>query len=434
KLKVLRLRNVEVGEAEAEEFCKALGLNDTITKLEIQALAHALKSNRTVTHVDLSNNWIRDECTKALADALNLNPTVIRIDLADNEIRGKGAKADEEEVDLSSLKLAPDLRDAVTEHMPKLRELYQALPARLREPEDETDAPMTLTNFLSIVQPSRLQSFLRELNTVKIEASVLRDLDSAMLGDLIQSPAQFLQNREEAGAWYLAAVWAFAAARRSPLLRAGKTTTLRRLKGEQPRADEISTFGVDIWAGEAGTDLNPTWKESETLLYDYTAEQFLHKDRKPRQAPAIKRASSMSSMKTPQNRSISDYSDKHREMPLASARPSIRRTVDKDYAVKGDGQTMMATKKGEPLVARSIGDWLVKKVADAAKNSSEEDPALQLRLQCWDLPGQEVYALCNLLYFQKRGIYVVFCDTSLDMEAGWFPRLLLTFHRLSQRM
>jgi len=228
KLKVLRLRNVEVGEAEAEEFCKVglpcregaclrkscfqeLGLNDTITKLEIQvaeshqercsalweALADALKSNCTVTHVDLSNNWIRDECAKALADALKSNPTIIRIDLAGNAIRGKGVKADEEEVDLSSLKLAPDLRDAVTEHMPKLRELYKALPARLREPEDETDAPMTLTNFLSIVQPSRLQSFLRELNTVKIEASVLRDLDSAMLGDLIQSPAQFLQNREE---------------------------------------------------------------------------------------------------------------------------------------------------------------------------------------------------------------------------------------------
>ena len=150
----------------------------------------------------------------------------------------------------------------------------------------------------------------------------------------------------------------------------------------------------------------------------------------------------MSSMKTPQNRSISDYSDKHREMPLASARPSIRRAVparddepdQKDYAVKGDGHNMTATKKGEPLVARPIGDWLVKKLADAAKNSSEEDAALQPRLQCWDLPGQEVYALCNLLYFQKRGIYVVFCDTSLDMEAGLFPRLTLTFHRLCQRM
>ncbi|CAE7295795.1 NLRC3, partial [Symbiodinium sp. KB8] len=464
KLKVLRLRNVEVGEAEAEEFCKELGLNDTITKLEIQvaeshqercsalweALADALKSNCTVTHVDLSNNWIRDECAKALADALKSNPTIIRIDLAGNAIRGKGVKADEEEVDLSSLKLAPDLRDAVTEHMPKLRELYKALPARLREPEDETDAPMTLTNFLSIVQPSRLQSFLRELNTVKIEASVLRDLDSAMLGDLIQSPAQFLQNREEERARRELGTWQQSGHSPLPVVRlyfvgqgrAGKTTTLRRLKGEQPRADEISTFGVDIWAGEAGTDLNPTWKESETLLYDYTAEQFLHKDRKPRQAPAIKRAGSMSSMKTPQNRSISDYSDKHREMPLASARPSIRRAVparddepdQKDYAVKGDGHNMTATKKGEPLVARPIGDWLVKKLADAAKNSSEEDAALQPRLQCWDLPGQEVYALCNLLYFQKRGIYVVFCDTSLDMEAGLFPRLTLTFHRLCQRM
>ena len=106
-------------------------------------------------------------------------------------------KADEEEVDLSSLKLAPDVWDSVTEHMPKLRELYKALPAHLRKPGDQTEEPMTLTDFLSIVRPSDFQSFLRELDTVKIEASVLGDLDSTMLNDLIQSPAQFLQNREE---------------------------------------------------------------------------------------------------------------------------------------------------------------------------------------------------------------------------------------------
>ncbi|CAE7216294.1 NLRC3 [Symbiodinium sp. CCMP2456] len=393
--------------------------------------------------------------------------------------------ADEEEVDLSSLKLAPDQRDAVMEHLPKLRELYRALPARLREPEDETEAPMTLTNFLSIVQPSHFQSFLRELDTLKIEASVLGDLDSAMLGDLIQSPAQFLQNREEERARRELGTWQQSGHAPMPVVRlyfvgqgrAGKTTTLRRLKGEQPRADEISTFGVDIWAGEAGKDLNSTWKESKTLLYDHTAVLCLRKDRKRKTEPVTRKKSlwqgspikRASSMKTPRNRSISEYSEKHREMSPASAKPSIPGALpacddepdQKDYAVKGDGQNMTATKKGvgfedissaqeqtptidfrdeapssfcgsiyeeepepelpkdkgEPLVARPIDDWLVKKVA--AKNSSEEDPALQPRLQCWDLPGQEEYALCNLLYFQKRGIYVVFCDTSLDIEEAW---------------
>ncbi|CAE7670685.1 Nlrc3, partial [Symbiodinium necroappetens] len=93
KLKVLRLDNTEVGEAEAEEFCKALGLNDTITKLEIRALADALKSNCTITHVNLYRNDIRGESAKALAHALNSNRTVIRVDLSGNNIGDEGAKA-----------------------------------------------------------------------------------------------------------------------------------------------------------------------------------------------------------------------------------------------------------------------------------------------------------------------------------------------------
>ncbi|CAE7941950.1 NLRC3, partial [Symbiodinium necroappetens] len=108
KLKVLRLRNIEVGEAEAEEFCKALGLNDTITKLEIRdafahrarcsalwkALADALKSNNcTVTHVNLESNDIGDEGAKALADALKSNCTVTHVNLEFNMIGGQGAKA-----------------------------------------------------------------------------------------------------------------------------------------------------------------------------------------------------------------------------------------------------------------------------------------------------------------------------------------------------
>eukprot|EP00439_Symbiodinium_sp_Y106_P059479 s1829_g8.t1 len=108
KLKVLRLRKIEVGEAEAKEFGKALALNDTITELEIKvaephrrdgylalwkALADGLKSNRTVTHIDLGYNRIGVEGAKALADGLKSNRTVTHIDLKINEIRDDGAKA-----------------------------------------------------------------------------------------------------------------------------------------------------------------------------------------------------------------------------------------------------------------------------------------------------------------------------------------------------
>ena len=198
-----------------------------------------------------------------------------------------------------------------------------------------------------------------------------------------------------------------------------------------------------------------------TSLYDDTAVQCMRKDRRVKTEPArwqkslgqnspLVRAFSARSCRL---WSISEYFDKHREMPpqaspeevqeatsIPGALPTSDDELDqKDNAAKGDGQNMTATKKnvsfeesspaqeqtpkdkGEPLEARPIGELLVKKVADVAKNFSEEDPALQPRLQCWDLPGQEEYALCNLLYFQKRGIYVVFCDTSLDIEAGHFP-------------
>ena len=37
--------------------------------------------------------------------------------------------------------------------------------------------------------------------------------------------------------------------------RAGKTTTLRRLKGESFRDDEPSTHGLDVWAGQVEADL-----------------------------------------------------------------------------------------------------------------------------------------------------------------------------------
>ncbi|CAE7882240.1 NLRC3, partial [Symbiodinium microadriaticum] len=106
KLQVLRLINIEVGEAEAE-FGKALGLNDTITKLEIQvarshrnrcsalwkALANALKSNCTLTHVYFESNKIGDEGAKALADALKSNCTVTYVNLRGSEIGDQGAKA-----------------------------------------------------------------------------------------------------------------------------------------------------------------------------------------------------------------------------------------------------------------------------------------------------------------------------------------------------
>ena len=44
--------------------------------------------------------------------------------------------------------------------------------------------------------------------------------------------------------------------------RAGKTTTLRRLKGESFRDDEPSTHGLDVWAGQVEADLQADLKKT----------------------------------------------------------------------------------------------------------------------------------------------------------------------------
>ena len=55
--------------------------------------------------------------------------------------------------------------------------------------------------------------------------------------------------------------------------RAGKTTTLRRLKGESFRHDEPSTHGLDVWAGQVEADLQadlkqtPPWKRWKESMH-----------------------------------------------------------------------------------------------------------------------------------------------------------------------
>ena len=64
------------------------------------------------------------------------------------------------------------------------------------------------------------------------------------------------------------------------------------------------------------------------------------------------------------------------------------------------------------------------------------DQGLKIRLQCWDCPGQQEYALLNQLYF-AQGIYVVVCDMSQDPREttvfGWrFLSSLAVFCSMKQ--
>lgn len=54
-----------------------------------------------------------------------------------------------------------------------------------------------------------------------------------------------------------------------------------------------------------------------------------------------------------------------------------------------------------------------------AKSTDSEKSGIQVRLQCWDFPGQEEYALLNRLFFSERAIFLVFFDLTGKMEAEW---------------
>ncbi|CAE7246177.1 Nlrc3 [Symbiodinium sp. CCMP2592] len=106
KLKVLSLQNFEVEDEEAEQFAKALAVNETITYLGINSarhsyrtgalwkvLADALTINHTIASINLGWNHLGDEGCKALADTLRTNATITSCNLEWNGIGDKGCEA-----------------------------------------------------------------------------------------------------------------------------------------------------------------------------------------------------------------------------------------------------------------------------------------------------------------------------------------------------
>ena len=53
------------------------------------------------------------------------------------------------------------------------------------------------------------------------------------------------------------------------------------------------------------------------------------------------------------------------------------------------------------------------------RGNETETGGVDVRLQCWDFPGQEEYALLNQLFFSERAIYMLFFDLSGDIETEW---------------
>ena len=57
------------------------------------ALCSALHHNRSVTHLDLADNWLQTPGLNPLSDALKINRSITRLDLSDNHLASEGAMA-----------------------------------------------------------------------------------------------------------------------------------------------------------------------------------------------------------------------------------------------------------------------------------------------------------------------------------------------------
>eukprot|EP00812_Abedinium_dasypus_P001934 NODE_1234_length_1201_cov_315.315009.p1 GENE.NODE_1234_length_1201_cov_315.315009~~NODE_1234_length_1201_cov_315.315009.p1 ORF type:complete len:383 (+),score=118.59 NODE_1234_length_1201_cov_315.315009:124-1149(+) len=97
------LRSSNIGDRAAEALAEALKTNKTLERLLLQvnnigddgakALAEALKSNDTLTRLSLGMNRIGRDGAKALAEALKSNDRLTMLYLSNNLIGSAGAKA-----------------------------------------------------------------------------------------------------------------------------------------------------------------------------------------------------------------------------------------------------------------------------------------------------------------------------------------------------
>jgi len=102
-LTAINLSGNKIGSEGTRALAEALKTNTTLTSIDLnenpisakgaQALAEALKTNITLTSIDLSYNQIGSDGAQALAEALKTNSTLTLINLSYNNIGIEGIQA-----------------------------------------------------------------------------------------------------------------------------------------------------------------------------------------------------------------------------------------------------------------------------------------------------------------------------------------------------
>eukprot|EP00826_Nyctotherus_ovalis_P039978 TRINITY_DN3885_c0_g1_i8.p1 TRINITY_DN3885_c0_g1~~TRINITY_DN3885_c0_g1_i8.p1 ORF type:complete len:853 (+),score=114.86 TRINITY_DN3885_c0_g1_i8:74-2632(+) len=101
-LKELNLSNNKLANVSGKAICESLEANNSLTHLYIdkcrpcekraQQIFDALKTNKTLTLLSISDNDMDTKDIKTLAEVLAVNSVLTHLDLSDNEIKTKGAK------------------------------------------------------------------------------------------------------------------------------------------------------------------------------------------------------------------------------------------------------------------------------------------------------------------------------------------------------
>ncbi|XP_068687326.1 NLR family CARD domain-containing protein 3-like isoform X2 [Montipora foliosa] len=111
----------KIGDSGAAELAKAVEINSTLTDLwlaantisdsGVAALAKAVESNSTLTNLSLACNEIGDSGAAALAKAVEVNSTLTELNLSGNEIGDSGAAALAKAVEINSTLTTLDLSE-----------------------------------------------------------------------------------------------------------------------------------------------------------------------------------------------------------------------------------------------------------------------------------------------------------------------------------
>ncbi|KAG0375797.1 hypothetical protein BGX24_008647 [Mortierella sp. AD032] len=120
-LTTLDLKHNSIGDNGAKTLAEALKTNSTLTTLYLQgnsigdsgaqALAEALKSNSTLNTLDLQGNLIWFKGLLSFSEALEANSTLTTLDLRGNKIGDNGAKALAEALETNSTLTTLDLQN-----------------------------------------------------------------------------------------------------------------------------------------------------------------------------------------------------------------------------------------------------------------------------------------------------------------------------------